>query len=62
MRTEGVWVGCRGGSTFERAQRTADQAGKDEQGEGVGVEAEIEEDDEEIWWAWDGKIVGFADW
>jgi len=20
------------------------------------------EDDEMIWWSWDGKLVGFADW
>ena len=31
---------------------------QDEGGQASGAD----EDDEEIWWAWEGKIVGFADW
>ena len=23
---------------------------------------EINEEDELIWWAWDGKLIGFAEW
>ncbi|KAJ7499710.1 hypothetical protein FB451DRAFT_1015732 [Mycena latifolia] len=29
---------------------------------GVEFSDEAAEDDEMIWWSWDGKIVGFADW
>ena len=32
-------------------------------GERKGEDAgDLDEDDEMIWWSWDGKIVGFADW
>jgi len=30
-------------------------------GDGEGEETK-EEQDEMIWWTWDGKIVGFSDW
>ena len=26
------------------------------------TEAEEDPDDELIWWAWDGKLVGYSDW
>jgi hypothetical protein len=45
---EGVWVGCR-----ESGLSCASHV----YGEGAEVE-----DDEMIWWSWDGKIVGFVDW
>ena len=48
VKTEGVWVTCRSGST-----------------EDVGIDydkVKLVEDDEMIWWEWDGKIVGFSDW
>ncbi|KAJ8474947.1 hypothetical protein ONZ51_g6895 [Trametes cubensis] len=60
VRTEGAWIGCRGGSAFAAA--AAERASSDGH-PGVDVDAEDgNEEDEEIWWAWDGKIVGFADW
>jgi hypothetical protein len=48
---EGIWVGCRGedGDALSRASYVY----------GEGAETE---NDEMIWWSWDGKIVGFADW
>ncbi|EIW62228.1 uncharacterized protein TRAVEDRAFT_45061 [Trametes versicolor FP-101664 SS1] len=57
VKTEGAWIGCRGGSAFaaEQARRAADRA-KEQENE------TRDEEDEEIWWAWDGKIIGFADW
>ena len=55
VRTEGAWIGCRGGSAF------SDKVAEPEKGEVGGDDGEDEED-EEIWWAWEGKIVGFADW
>ncbi|RPD55091.1 hypothetical protein L226DRAFT_493122 [Lentinus tigrinus ALCF2SS1-7] len=59
VRTEGAWIGCRGGSAF--VSKAA--AGRVEDGEGEGEEdADEDEEDEEIWWVWQGKIVGFADW
>ena len=58
VRTEGAWIGCRGGSAF------SDKVAEPEKGEVGGDDGYDEEDeeDEEIWWAWEGKIVGFADW
>ena len=44
---EGVWVGCRGAANNEVR---------------VGESDNADERDEMIWWSWDGKIVGFADW
>ena len=29
---------------------------------GAGAGEEVDEDDEEIWWVWEGKIVGFTGW
>ncbi len=58
VRTEGAWIGCRGGSAFAD-KPTRSVAGGEEAGLG---ENEEDEGDEEIWWAWEGKIVGFADW
>ncbi|KAI0771705.1 hypothetical protein BD413DRAFT_671307 [Trametes elegans] len=57
IKTEGAWISCRGGSAF-----ASEQARKAAAGENVDELREGDEEDEEIWWAWDGKIVGFADW
>ena len=51
VKTEGVWVGCRSSSVVEGVRL-----------DGGGDGEEIDEEDEMIWWVWDGKIVGFADW
>ena len=51
VRTEGVWVCARGGPSVPlRGTREA------------GGEVAVCEEDEMIWWAWDGKIVGFSEW
>ncbi|KAI0352503.1 hypothetical protein OH77DRAFT_792601 [Trametes cingulata] len=62
VKTEGAWIGCKGGSAFAAAQaaRAAQEAEKG--GEEEDELQEGDEDDEEIWWSWEGKIVGFADW
>ena len=62
VRTEGAWIGCKGGSAF--AETEAERPPPVEHDVmGVGEERTMEdEEDEEIWWVWDGKIVGFADW
>ena len=57
VRTEGAWITCGSGSAFEKARESVKQEGQD-----GGASGGMDEDDEEIWWAWDGKIVGFADW
>lgn len=46
VKTEGVWLGCTGSkrAIYENLS----------QAEGVA------EEDEMIWWQWDGKIIGFA--
>lgn len=62
VRTEGAWIGCKGGSAFvEREVERPPPVEPDvvDVGEGRATE---DEEDEEIWWVWDGKIVGFADW
>ncbi|KAI0637547.1 hypothetical protein C8Q77DRAFT_1214626 [Trametes polyzona] len=66
IRTEGAWIGCKGGSAFATAEAEAaatrikgDTAAERQEHE---AQQEADEEDEEIWWAWDGKIVGFADW
>ncbi|KIP10574.1 hypothetical protein PHLGIDRAFT_22200 [Phlebiopsis gigantea 11061_1 CR5-6] len=48
VKTEGVWVAS------AHAGPGAPAA--------LAAEAGMHEDDEMIWWAWDGKVVGFADW
>ncbi|KZT13258.1 uncharacterized protein LAESUDRAFT_719602 [Laetiporus sulphureus 93-53] len=54
VKTEGVWVSCRGGEINPDVKLNV-RENQDE-------EDEDEEEDEMIWWAWDGKIIGFADW
>ncbi|KAL7281911.1 hypothetical protein ACG7TL_003377 [Trametes sanguinea] len=63
VKTEGAWIGCRGGSAFaaERASKLAQGMHQADQ-TGRCTDPDADEEDEEIWWAWDGKIVGFADW
>jgi len=29
---------------------------------GSEVDEPVNEDDEMIWWSWEGKLVGFSDW
>jgi len=53
-RTEGVWVGCR--DCDVRASMRIDQPLEGNE------EAGVDEEDEMIWWVWDGKITGFSDW
>ncbi|KZT67010.1 hypothetical protein DAEQUDRAFT_729609 [Daedalea quercina L-15889] len=48
VKIEGVWVGCRS-SDVGASMR-------------LGGDAEEDEEDEMIWWVWNGKIVGFSDW
>ena len=49
VKTEGVLVGC---------QISLD----DSISHPTNRMTEISEEDELIWWAWDGKLVGFAEW
>lgn len=51
IKTEGVWVGCK-----TRASEPTSTSQTKEDGESSS------EEDEMIWWVWDGKIVGFSDW
>ncbi|KAI0820724.1 hypothetical protein BC628DRAFT_1396068 [Trametes gibbosa] len=55
VKTEGVWISCKGGSAFATAAAPIERAQEPKV-------LECEEADEEIWWAWEGKIIGFADW
>ena len=49
VKTEGVLVGC---------QTSLDDSISHPTNPGT----EISEEDELIWWAWDGKLIGFAEW
>ena len=51
VKTEGVWVCSKDGPHAE--------VGLDNQD---GTMGEVSEEDEMIWWAWEGKIVGFSEW
>jgi len=51
-RVEGVWIRARGGDTRNDGER----------GQDWDRDEEVAEEDEWIWWSWDGKLVGFADW
>ncbi|KAJ7165905.1 hypothetical protein C8R46DRAFT_997018 [Mycena filopes] len=72
LDVEGAWVTCRRGGVEFPDAHSRDELGGDggaekenETKKGVEEEKEakeVEEADEMIWWSWDGKIVGFADW
>ena len=51
-RPEGVWLTCRDGINPDLTLL------QDALEQGLN----IAEDDEMIWWSWDGKLVGFSDW
>ncbi|KAJ7174464.1 hypothetical protein C8R46DRAFT_891893 [Mycena filopes] len=58
LDVEGAWVTCRrGGIEFPDANELGGGAEKENE-----TKKRVEEADEMIWWSWDGKIVGFADW
>ncbi|OJT10582.1 hypothetical protein TRAPUB_12881 [Trametes pubescens] len=59
VKTEGAWIGCKGGSAFAAEQARKASEGTQDQDQKNETR---DEEDEEIWWAWDGKIIGFADW
>ncbi|KAI0751797.1 hypothetical protein C8Q80DRAFT_1159371 [Daedaleopsis nitida] len=62
VRTEGAWIGCRGGSAFAHGRAAARDAEDGRADVGGADEADQDEEDEEIWWTWERKLVGFADW
>ncbi|KAI0078818.1 hypothetical protein K474DRAFT_1770791 [Panus rudis PR-1116 ss-1] len=47
VKTEGVWIGCQREDAIEVVNNNTQ---------------DMSEEDEMIWWTWDGKIVGFQDW
>lgn len=51
-KSEGIWVRCKGVSADSEVEGYPNE----------GDEEDTDEDDESIWWTWDGKIVGFSDW
>lgn len=62
-RVEGVWIRCRG-SSFDADDGQGGggkEVANDREDEGE-VELVEDEEDDMIWWSWDGKIVGFSDW
>ena len=63
---DGVWVRCRPSGTDDKNPGEVgcegDEKGTGECGDTEDEENEQHEEDEMIWWCWDGKIVGFSDW
>lgn len=53
-KIEGVWITTRKGLLREGLRDIERGANSEEQ--------DRTEDDEMIWWSWDGKLVGFSDW
>jgi len=48
---EGVWITSRGGIQ------------KDTMDDALAHDPLLKQDDDEmIWWSWEGKLVGFSDW
>jgi len=57
VKTEGVLVGC----------QTSPDDDDDDDDDSIShptttTMTEVGEEDELIWWAWDGKLTGFAEW
>ncbi|KZT12933.1 uncharacterized protein LAESUDRAFT_767125 [Laetiporus sulphureus 93-53] len=53
MKAKGIWISCRGGEVNPDIKLNV-RENQDE-------EDEDDDKDEMIWWAWDGKIIGFTD-
>ncbi|KAF4574392.1 hypothetical protein EYR40_005889 [Pleurotus pulmonarius] len=49
-RVEGVWI------------KSRKEISEEDSLESSTLSADMDEMDEMIWWSWDGKIMGFADW
>ena len=50
---EGVWITSRAG--IQKEKTTDEDPTRDPR-------LEQDDDDEMIWWSWEGKLVGFSDW
>ena len=53
VKTEGVWVCAKDGP--RDVMEGLGEAQSEER-------AEVSEEDEMIWWVWEGKIAGFSEW
>ncbi|KAI5987102.1 hypothetical protein EDD15DRAFT_2174247 [Pisolithus albus] len=66
-RVEGIWVrACRSDSSEHQSNEPVEvkgiETGSEVETDGEGADEDIDEQDELIWWSWDGKLTGFADW
>lgn len=63
-KIEGVWIKGRGkqGSFTAEKLKECGRLEKSVENEAQEVAGEVNEDDEMLWWSWDGKLVGFSDW
>ena len=57
IKTECIRVRCHASNTDQRSKETLESADSAD-----NVSTAQDEDDELIWWAWDGKIEGFSEW
>lgn len=60
LPTLGVRVKCRGEKSAEVTPSDTNPS-RNKELEDEEDEGESEEDDELIWWSWDGKLVGFTE-
>jgi hypothetical protein len=59
-KVEGIWVRCRGSGGVRDDEIWEERDGSESGERNSG--GEEDEEDEMIWWSWDGKLVGFSDW
>lgn len=68
VKTEGVWIGCDGVPRTRHSigvvhGPAGDTSMAEDGGSRTDAEADVgHEEDEMIWWAWDGKLLGFSEW
>lgn len=67
VRVEGIWArACRSDSSEHQSNEPGGvkgiETGSEPGSDGEEVNEDIDEQDELIWWSWDGKLTGFADW
>ena len=55
-KVEGVWVTCREGFQVQESCTRIEDGGSERN------VVDTSEENEMIWWSWEGKISGFTDW
>ncbi|KAI5983434.1 hypothetical protein F5J12DRAFT_137315 [Pisolithus orientalis] len=63
---EGIWARARGSGSEYQPRAPGGVKGIESEGQSAtdreDADADVDEQDELIWWGWDGKLTGFTDW